>query len=174
MNYRFLVIALSCLTFAATAQNSDVNAPISISAKSTFVDGVSKMSVYKEDVVITQAGLKINAQSLSIDASAGEGQEVFIATGNPATFTQLLDDGTSVTAAANEISYNVVSRTVTFNGEAQLAQETSVVKSERIEFDLINKQLIATADKSKGGRVTTVFQPEILKQQIQEKESEKN
>lgn len=159
MNYHFLIIALSCLTFAATAQNSDVNAPISISAKSTFVDGVSKMSVYKEDVVITQAGLKINAQSLSIDASAGEGQEVFIATGNPATFTQLLDDGTSVTAAANEISYNVVSRTVTFNGKAQLAQETSVVKSERIEFDLINKQLIATADKSKGGRVTTVFQP---------------
>ena len=49
-----------------------------------------------------------------------------------------------------------------------------VPDSPYLEFDLINKQLIATADKSKGGRVTTVFQPEILKQQIQEQESEKN
>lgn len=174
MNYRILIFVLSALAFQTSAQNKDINAPISISAKSTFVDGVSKTSVYKDDVVITQAGLTINAQSLSIDASAGEGQEVFIASGMPATFTQLLEDGSSVTAAANEISYDVVSRTVTFNGDAQLAQETSVVKSQTIEFDLINKQLVANADKTSGARVTTVFQPEILKQQIQDQESEKN
>ena len=50
----------------------------------------------------------------------------------------------------------------------------STIVNYKIEFDLINKQLIAKADKSTGGRVTTVFQPEILKQQIQEQESEKN
>ena len=39
------------------AADQDINAPISISAKSTFVDRVSKMSVYEDDVVIVQAPL---------------------------------------------------------------------------------------------------------------------
>lgn len=154
--------------------NQDMNAPIAISAKSTFVDGVSKMSVYKDDVVVVQAGLTINAARLSIDASAGEGQEVFIATGEPAQFTQSLEDGSRVTALANEIRYSVVTRKVSFIGNAQLAQDTSVVKSESIEFDLINKQLVAKANNAEGGRVTTVFQPEVLKQQIQEQQDDNN
>jgi len=156
------------------AADQDINAPISISAKSTFVDGVSKMSVYEDDVVIVQAGLTINAARLSINASAGEGQEVFIANGAPAKFTQLLDDGTIVTASAREIRYSVITRTVSFEGDAQLSQNTSVVNSESIEFDLINKQLVAKADNAKGGRVTTVFQPEGLKQQIQEQQDDNN
>ena len=65
------------------AADQDINAPISISAKSTFVDGVSKMSVYEDDVVIVQAGLTINAARLSINASAGEGQEVLSLTEPP-------------------------------------------------------------------------------------------
>ena len=156
------------------ALNQDINAPIAISAKSTFVDGVSKMSVYQDDVVIVQAGLTINATRLSIDASSGEGQEVFIAIGKPAQFIQLLEDGSRVTASAEEIRYSVVTRTVSFVGDAQLAQDTSVVKSESIEFDLINKQLVAKANNAEGGRVTTVFQPEVLKQQIQEQQDDNN
>ncbi len=155
---------------AVVAQNTDVNAPIEISAKSTFVDGVSKMSVYKDAVVVKQGSLQILADSLSIDASAGEGLEVFIASGNPASFEQTLPDGTRVTAAAQEIRYSVVTRKIKFSGAAQLAQDTSVVTSDTIVFDLINKQLIANAAETQGGRVTTVFQPEVLQQQLQETE----
>lgn len=156
------------------AANQDINAPISISAQSTFVDGVSKMSVYEDDVVIVQAGLTINAARLSINASAGEGQEVFIANGTPAKFTQLLDDGSKVTASAREIRYSVITRTVSFVGDAQLSRDTSVVKSESIEFDLVNKQLVAKANNAEGGRVTTVFQPEVLKQQMKEQQDDDN
>ena len=79
-----------------------------------------------------------------------------------------------MTALANEIRYSVVTRKVSFIGDAQLAQDTSVVKSESIEFDLINKQLVAKANNAEGGRVTTVFQPEVLKQQIQEQQDDNN
>ena len=68
----------------------------------------------------------------------------------------------------------MITRTVSFEGDAQLSQNTSVVNSESIEFDLINKQLVAKADNAKGGRVTTVFQPEVLKQQIQEQQDDNN
>ena len=71
-----IILSALMLTLGLQAQsdkpslNQDINAPIAISAKSTFVDGVSKMSVYQDDVVVVQAGLTINAARLSIDASA--------------------------------------------------------------------------------------------------------
>ena len=148
-----------------SAGEEDFNQPIKVDSKSQFVDGKNKTSLFKEDVQITQGSLVINADEVEVIATDGEGREVFVARGKPASYSQTLEDGTPVSAKANEIRYEVVSRTISLSGKAELQQDTSKVQGDQITFDMITEQLLATggSDVDGEGRVTTVFTPETIK-----------
>jgi lipopolysaccharide export system protein LptA len=113
---------------------------------------------YRNNVQITQGSLQMKADSLEINASAGKGKEVYIATGNPVSYSQLLADGKPVTATANEMRYEPSSRTLTLSGDAELTQSGSVVKASVIKYNVEKQQLSAESNESK--RVTTIFTPE--------------
>ena len=153
---------LLCLSCSVQAGKSDFKLPIKVDSKTQFVDGKRKTSVFKDDVNVSQGTLSINADELHVSAEAGQGKEVFVATGTPAVYSQTMDDGSKVTAKANEIRYVVESRTLDLKGNAQLYQDTSMVKGENISFNLEKEQLIAGGNKD-NGRVTTVFQTDDQK-----------
>lgn len=142
---------------AAIAGKDDFNLPIKVDSKTQFVDGKLKTSVFKEDVRVRQGTLSINADELHVTAEAGKGKEIFTALGKPAIYAQTMDDGRKITAKAEEIKYVVESRTLELNGNAELYQDASMVKGEKISFNLEKEQLIAGGDEQ-NGRVTTVFQ----------------
>jgi len=169
-------LLLSFLTStAAFAAESDFSQPIKVDSKSQFVDGKNKTSLFKDDVRITQGSLVINADEVEVIASEGEGREVFVARGTPASYSQKLEDGTPVTAKANEIRYEVVNRTISLVGNAELQQDTSMVKGDNITYDMKTEQLLATGgEDGKGGRVTTVFTPEAIRKATQDKTKENN
>lgn len=110
--------------------------------------------------MITQGSLKITADEVRIDASAGDGNEVFIATGTPASFEQRSQDGSLVKASGNEIRYTRKDKKINLSGSAQLAQDSSTVSGENIIFDMLNEQLIASGTDGDSGRVQAVFQAE--------------
>lgn len=173
MYKRFIPLATSLLfslyisTGAAT--ESDFNKPIKVDSKSQFVDGKNKTSLFKDDVRITQGSLVITADEVEVIASRGEGREVFVARGNPASYSQKLEDGTPVTAKANEIRYEVANRTISLSGSAELQQDTSMVQGDNITYDMTTEQLLATGgEDGKGGRVTTVFTPEAIRKAIKD------
>ncbi|AMJ76296.1 lipopolysaccharide transport periplasmic protein LptA [Alteromonas stellipolaris] len=146
------------------AAESDFNKPIKVDSKSQFVDGKNKTSLFKDDVRITQGSLVINADEVEVIASEGDGREIFVARGKPASYSQELEDGATVTAKANEIRYEVVNRTISLQGSAELQQDTSKVQGDKITFDMVTEQLLATGGKDgEGGRVTTVFTPEAIR-----------
>lgn len=151
-------LILSLLTAAsAYAGKDDFKLPIKVDSKTQFVDGKRKTSIFREDVHISQGSLKIDADEVEVIAEEGKGKEIFIARGNPAVYSQTMDDGSAITAKANEIRYEVATRMLDLKGAAELHQDTSMVKGEKISFNLEKEQLIAG---TKGGesRVTTVFQ----------------
>ncbi|MEC8233098.1 MAG: lipopolysaccharide transport periplasmic protein LptA [Pseudomonadota bacterium] len=158
-----LILALA--SGSVFANEDDFSKPIKVDAKSQFVDGKNKTSLFKDDVLITQGSLVINADEVEVIATAGEGREVFVARGNPASYTQELEDGTPVSAKANEIRYEVINRVISLTGKAELKQDTSMVKGDSITFDMITEQLLATGgdDDNGEGRVTTVFTPEAIR-----------
>ncbi len=173
MYKRFILLALSLITSAlpvANATDSDFSKPIKVDSKSQFVDGKNKTSLFKEDVRITQGSLIIDAEEVEVIATDGEGREVFVARGNPASYSQTMEDGTPVTARANEIRYEVSKRTISLTGSAELKQDTSMVRGDKITYDMATEQLLATGDEG-SGRVTTVFQPEAVKE-LKEKNKE--
>lgn len=158
-----LLLVFASATVSAT--EDDFSQPIKVDAKSQFVDGKNKKSLFKDDVRIIQGSLIINADEVEVIASNGEGREVFVARGTPASYSQELEDGTPVSAKANEIRYEVESRTISLTGSAELKQDTSMVQGDSITFDMITEQLLATGGKNSDGdgRVTTVFTPETIR-----------
>ena len=174
---RLIPLAVSLTTLLtgtiALADSSDFNQPINVEAVRQFIDGKNKTSLFKDDVRIKQGSLVIEADEVEVIASEGEGKEIFIARGKPASYSQTMDDGKAVSARANEIRYEVSKRTISLKGGAELRQDTSMVKGNVITYDMAKEQLLATGGEGeKKGRVTTVFRPEAVKDLNEDAESD--
>ena len=169
-------LILAIASGAVQASEEDFSQPIKIGSNTQFIDGKNKTALYKEDVLITQGSLLIKADEVEVIATDGSGREIFIARGKPASYSQSLEDGTPVSAKANEIRYEVVNRTISLAGNAELQQDTSKVQGDKITFDMITEQLLATggAGENGEGRVTTVFTPDTIRKTSSKKDNEDN
>lgn len=157
---------LTVLCFAAPvyASSSDFQKPITVDARTQSMDGKNKITRFKGNVLITQGSLTIKATEVEVNAKQGEGKEIMIARGTPAQYSQTMDDGSKVTAQANELRYEVNQRTISMQGNAQISQNSSMVSGDSITYDMMKEQLMATSsDNSDDSRVTTVFRPQAVK-----------
>ncbi|MDX1392216.1 MAG: lipopolysaccharide transport periplasmic protein LptA [Rheinheimera sp.] len=152
-----LIFALLLSSSAAMAAKPDYAQQIQIDADK-LISVKENVLTYRSNVHITQGSLQMKADQLEINASAGKGKEVYIATGTPVSYSQLLADGKPVTAQAAEMRYDPANRTLTLSGDAELAQSGSVVRASTIIYNVEKQQLTAESDESK--RVTTIFTPE--------------
>ncbi|WP_166423370.1 lipopolysaccharide transport periplasmic protein LptA [Paraglaciecola sp. 20A4] len=163
INLGLSVVAIATLTFSplSSAGKEDFTQAIKVDSKFQFGDGKTKKSIFREDVHINQGSLNVYADEVEVDASKGEGNEVFIATGSPAKYSQQQELGGSIEASANKIEYRRDLRTLTLEGDAQLKQNNSSVKGESITFNMELEQIVAQGEgESDGnGRVITIFQP---------------
>ncbi|KKO46269.1 sugar ABC transporter substrate-binding protein [Arsukibacterium ikkense] len=153
----FLLTAL--LSANSYASNPDYSQPIAITSDNNETSIKENISVYTQNVEIRQGSLTIKADRLEINATAGKGNEVFITTGNPVRYSQLLDGDIPVTANAAEIRYDLASRTLTLSGNAQLSQSGSQVQAAVIRYNLESQQISAESGEQQK-RVTTIFTPE--------------
>lgn len=153
---------LSLLIFSnfSLAGEDDFTQAIKVDSIYQFGDGITKKSVFREDVHISQGSLHVYADEVEVDASQGEGKEVFIATGTPAKYSQEQAQGGAIVASANRIVYRREERTLSLEGAAQLKQNNSSVKGDSILFNMLLEQIVAQGENQQNGRVTTIFQPE--------------
>lgn len=157
LTYSWLVIA--ALSWPALAKNSDFEQPVSVTADDFGGSLDDKTMIYQGNVTVVQGSLLIKANKLVIDSSAGKGKEVFIASGQPAAYSQTLDGDKPINANANEIRYDFATRVLTLTGKAEINQSGSLVQSAKIQYDLEKQTLKAESD-GKQERVSTIFTPE--------------
>ncbi|QSX36708.1 lipopolysaccharide transport periplasmic protein LptA [Shewanella sedimentimangrovi] len=169
-----LALALCLCTTMATAKNNDLLQEVKIAAATQFADIKNKRVVYGGPVLLTQGSLKINAQELSAYTDEATGQRVLVAKGQPATYSQTLDDGREASASANEISYNMDNRTMTLTGNAKIEQEGSQVSADKIVYDIEKQQLKADSSQKGDERVITIIKPENYQEQLEPKPEEQD
>jgi len=155
---------LSCalllfISTAGLAKNTDFSQPIEVNADRNEASLKQQMLVYSGNVIVKQGTLLIKADTLTVDRSAGDGKEVFIAVGQPAVYSQVLDGDKPIQASAEEIRYAMATRVLTLTGKAEITQSGSLVRSAKIEYDLLKQELSAEGEKGKE-RVTTIFTSE--------------
>jgi lipopolysaccharide export system protein LptA len=136
---------------------TDFTLPVTAASKHQSLDGKKRTSIFIDDVIIRQGSLEILADRVEANASAGKGKEVITANGTPASYTQRLADGSLVVASANEIIYEVESRTISLKGNAAISQNDVKVNGDSIAFDMAKEQIIASGEGDEG--VTTVLSP---------------
>jgi len=156
---KLMYVMLLLVSTAGAAKTTDFSEPIEVSADRNEASLKQQMLVYSGNVIVKQGTLLIKADKLTVDRSGGEGKEVFIALGQPAVYSQVLDGDKPIQASAEEIRYAMATRVLTLTGKAEITQSGSLVRSAKIEYDLLKQQLSAESEKGKE-RVTTIFTSE--------------
>jgi lipopolysaccharide export system protein LptA len=157
--YRVSVLAALLFSASSYAGKDDFTKKIELASLYQNADGIAKRASYQGNVVIQQGSLKVSADELEIDASKGEGNEIFIATGNPAKYSQQQEDGSIVTAQADKIEYHRQTSSLALKGNAEIKQNSSSVQGDSIKFNMALEQIIAQGSDQENGRVITTFQP---------------
>jgi len=143
----------------ALALSDDFNQQASITADNQYIDIGKSVAVYKGNVKIIQGSISISADRLEIYNHGNSGLELMVLKGNPARFSQTVDDGTVISAQASEVRFERGANIIKLNNKAQLTWGKNTVKGELITYDMIRKLLNADGDASKENQVTTILQP---------------
>ncbi|REL25654.1 lipopolysaccharide transport periplasmic protein LptA [Thalassotalea euphylliae] len=161
----FIKKLLASLALAATLSTSvlaakiDLDQEIHISAGRQAGDLKNKIASYLDNVVITQGSLKINADLVQVYSQKDQDVRTYVAKGQPATFEQLLEDGSKIRLQANEIRYEPLIYTITISGNALMTQAGSEVSGEKIVYNTLTEQLAAEGGNNQS--VTTILKPKV-------------
>ncbi|MFC4655304.1 MULTISPECIES: lipopolysaccharide transport periplasmic protein LptA [Rheinheimera] len=157
---KVLALLLCTAALASQAAQDDYKKEIQVGSDRQFGSLKDKVMTFVDNVKVQQGSLLIEADKLEVIATEGKGKEVFIASGNPAHYSQEFEQGKKIIAKAKEIKYDVGAALLILIGEAELSQAGSMVQGSVIRYNLVKQELAAEADGKKSERVTTVFTPE--------------
>ena len=142
--------------------STDFQQPILIDADDQELDMEVNRVIVRNNVVISQGSLRILADRLEVITEeapgVGEGQ-IFVASGEPATYQQEVEPGMVVEASAREIRYDTRARVLTLQGEAQMLQSGNQLNASRITYYVDDQRVTAERDEDSEERVRTIFQP---------------
>ncbi|EPN8545556.1 MULTISPECIES: lipopolysaccharide transport periplasmic protein LptA [Vibrio] len=152
------LLALVLVAPQALALKSDTQQPVYINSDTQQVDMKSNQVVFEGDVSLKQGSINIDADRIVVTRDPKtEAIKQIQAFGKPAKFSQLMDDGKTLSGQATELDYRISTDELTMKGQAQLAQDNNTIKGSSIRYQIGKQKLVA--DSSKEERVTTILQP---------------
>ncbi|GAA5111802.1 lipopolysaccharide ABC transporter substrate-binding protein LptA [Orbus sasakiae] len=161
-----LAISLaSPFTIAQTAPNTTINnKPIAIDADNQQIDLQNNTITFSGNVVITQDGLKVKANTVIITNMQSKDNQTITAHGKPVYFeqTNANDAKQKITGHADQLIYQVKQNAVTLTGHAELFQQDNHIISDKIIYDVDQQKI--RAQSGKGGRVKTTIVPNQVKE----------
>lgn len=165
----FCIIVL--LSPPAYALEADSQNPIEISADRAEIDEAKGLAIYTGNVLIEQGASRLQAHEVAVKAIDRQIVEIK-AEGSPAYFEQgsqtkqaqtnsseqssLLD---SAQGQANQILYNAQALTLSFEGDAKLAQGNNTFEGDQITYDIQARAIKAAANESSDSRVRIKYLP---------------
>ncbi|SDB32662.1 lipopolysaccharide export system protein LptA [Pseudidiomarina indica] len=151
-----LAITTSSWGTAWAQGRADFSQPIEINADRDWFDVANKIAVFENNVLIRQGSLTIQADHLEV-TRRGDQSDSFTATGSPAVYQQLLDDGSPIQAEAEIIRYDQDQQLLVLSGNVKVSQNNSLIQGNEIIYNFATQQL--SANRGENERVTTIFLP---------------
>lgn len=167
LNKSIIATLLCLISLHSVAKEGDLDQEVKISASSQEADIKNNQLIFNGPVIVTQGSIKINADELQAFSKGDDAAKTLVASGSPATYFQIMDDGRPAKASASEIHYELSTRTLTLIGEASLSQGGSRVTGSRIRYNIKQQKLLAESTGKGEDRVITVIQPETYKKSTQ-------
>jgi lipopolysaccharide export system protein LptA len=154
-----LTISASSLHAAPAAKPiaGDSNAPIAISSDSFQADLNSKLGTWSGNVIVTQADMKLRANTVRMTTVNGKADKV-TATGNV-----VVDSPKSGVVTGESGIYSVVPRTVVMTGNVVMKKGKDVMRGMQLTVNLATGQAVlggGVKGQTQGStRVQAVFTP---------------
>ncbi len=142
------------------ALSSDRNKPIKLSADHVSIDNTNGVSVYTNNVTMTQGTLEIKGDKLVVHTDENNKLEKVTVTGKLATYKQLPDNKkTNINATAKKIEYTYSGiELVILYDQASLWQENNKFSGDKIEYQVMND--VVTASSKDEHSVIVIINPE--------------
>jgi len=137
----------------------DIKKEAQISANNQNIDLGKNIAIYKGNVKIKQGSIEIIAEYLKVYNHGRRGEEVMVFTGEPAKFSQIMDDGTRILTTANEIKFERATNLVKLTHDVTVNWGDNIVTGDVIHYDIDKRILNADGNKKKDEQVTTILQP---------------
>lgn len=157
------ILALLFVSGTSYALTSDKDQPVYIDADSQQLDLKSNKVTFVGNVTLKQGSINMLADKLIVtrDATDGKIHEIR-GYGELAKFSQLTDDGKTLYGEAKILTYELSADELTMSEQAMLSQDDSVIRGSTIRYQIKDQKLVA--DSSNKERVSTVLQPQAVKQ----------
>jgi lipopolysaccharide export system protein LptA len=157
-------IVLGILSTNAWALSTDSEQPVYIDSDSQTLDMKSNEVTFEGDVKLVQGSIELEADKVIVERDPTTGTITSIESfGKPAKFRQETDDGKELRGRALELYYDMSKDQLLMIKEAQLMQDDSVIKGDKIRYQIDTETMVA--DGGNGTRVSTVLQPQAQKGQ---------
>jgi lipopolysaccharide export system protein LptA len=145
-----LAALFACST--AWARTSDRNQPMDTEADHNVCSmGDAGQCDMTGHVHVIQGSLDISAARAVVTRAGGDISRAVL-TGSPVVLKQQMDDGTPMTAHANNVDYNLQTEVVVFTGNVELQQPRGSMSGQRVVYNL-KTGAIDSGGESGGGRV---------------------
>ncbi|WP_299007513.1 lipopolysaccharide transport periplasmic protein LptA [uncultured Shewanella sp.] len=157
-HYLLIVVSLVLLlNVNAFALESDLQQAVIISASNQQADIKNNQMIFNGPVKVTQGSITITAQTLRAFSKKNNTQKILIAIGNPARYSQKMENGLMASASAKEIRYDLSTRVLQLTGNAVLEQSGNKVNSNAITYNIQQQKLTAQSGGKGNNRVTTII-----------------
>ena len=160
------LLAISAIAFSFSIASGHVVAeqiklkhPLEIDADEQSARLKENIGVFHKNVQIKHGNMTITADYLEAHkrAELGEDQQLLIATGDPVKFSAEQEDGSTITASANEIKYDVAKELFTMVGNAKFQQNSDIMSADTIIYDRANETVTSKKAKNSTNQVKTII-----------------
>ncbi|WP_159015461.1 lipopolysaccharide transport periplasmic protein LptA [Cognatiluteimonas profundi] len=141
----------------ALGRTTDRRQPMDAEAnQNTCSLGDAGQCVMTGNVRITQGSLDISAAKATIFRAGGDISRALLS-GSPVVLKQEMDDGTPMTARANNVDYNLSTDVVIFTGDVVIQQPRGTMSGQRVVYNLKTGNVDSGGEG--GGRVKMRIMP---------------
>jgi lipopolysaccharide export system protein LptA len=155
----FFAAVVLCSPASVSALPDDTEQPIRIVTDEAVRDEKTGRTVYSGNVELVQGTIRINADKITVYKIDIEGDKI-VAEGNPAQMQQQPElDSALMHAHGDIIEYYRTEGRVHLRENAQVEQDGSTVRGDRIDYFVNEKLVKAAADESGNKRRVEVVIP---------------
>ncbi len=159
----YLIVFISGLVtpVESWAKSSDRDLQAEIKAGRFTEDPDTDTQVFSGGFTLRQGTLSVSGSVATIHRGDEGGFTRIILEGEPAQWTEELDDGSALVARANLIDYDVDQELVILSGNVHIEKDSDQLSGELIRYDLKSQKLDAGSEGE--GQVIMIMQPRVKK-----------
>jgi len=159
-----LCAALLLAAHGALAEKADREKEIVVNADRLLADDANKTSIFEGNVVVTQGTMRMTADKVTVREDA-ERHKYYVATGNPVTFRQKLDNSDEwVEGYAQRAEFDDRNDVLRLHDHARVKRDHNEITGDFISYDMRREVAEVTgaapgSAQAPGARVKAVILP---------------